>query len=156
MKLRNLFAVAVLSLVAASCSDDDEVVNNGAEFAGSYEGEMVQVVMGSESKSESTLSLKVQKDNRLTIVFSAAGEGSMATPEIQLENLAFVANDKGECTFSISKTDTIRVFNAELRKEYLYTNMNGTVKDQKLNLTYDCKLGKMPFWMNATFNGTKK
>lgn len=157
MKLKSILAMVVMALVAASCSDDDEVVNHSAEIAGSYEGEMVQVVMGTEAKGEQALILKAQNDGRLTLVFPASGEGSsMASPEIQVKDLNLVEGANGEITFSIPANDTIAIVNDETKKKYLYTNMNGSVKDQKLKLTYTAKMGRMPFWMDVTFNGTKK
>ena len=158
MKLKNFIAMAALALVAVSCSDDDEeVVNHSEVIAGDYAGEMVQVVMDTESRGEQTLTLKAQNDGRLTLVFPASGEGSsMSSPEIQVKDLNLVEGSNGEISFSIPSTDTIAVVNDETKKKYLYTNMRGSVKDQKLKLTYKAKMGRMPFWMDATFNGTKK
>lgn len=156
MKLKKFFAMAALALVAASCSDDDEAVNYSAEVAGSYTGEMVQVVMGEEAKSEQTIELKAQNDGRLTLIFPASGSGPMSSPAIELNDLNLVAGSNGEVNFTIAKGDTLTVINNETKKKYLYTEMNGSIKDQKFKLTYMAKMGRMPFWMDATFNGTKK
>lgn len=125
-------------------------------IAGDYKGNNVKKVgLQEKIEKDNVASLRLQKDNKFTVVLPEAKQAakSMEMPHVELPNLALVKESEDIYTFALQSTKV----NSE-NKVVEVKNLTGKVnrKNNTLELIFEIKPGKMPFFIKNNFTGKKQ
>ena len=158
MKVRNFLAMMTIALCATgmvSCSDDDDDPASSELVQGNYVGTNVLKVGGQEMPSENNVAKIIpQSGDMVTVALPQAPaetKAGMEMPAIAIKDVKLVEVGQGTYTFSV---DTIDVVTGEMH--IVGKGMSGEVKGNKLTLKYNFKPGKMPMYIDGSFEGVKK
>lgn len=149
-------AIAFCATGMVSCSDDDDDAPATSEIVkGDYVGTNVLKVGGTDMPSDNNVAKIVpESGDMVTVVLPQAPaetKAGMAMPNIAIKNVKVVNVGQDAYTFSV---DTIDVVTGEMH--VVGTGMSGEVKGNKMTLKYNFKPGKMPMYIDGSFEGTKK
>lgn len=157
MKKFKQFATLILLSVmfvaaAASCSDDDDDPAAAAakEIAGTYNGNLICTVMGSESVFEDrTFVVTATSDSEVSVKTDAFGEAPMALPSITVGKLKVTGADgiyAVDATPFSGTTDAGKQYSGTIKLAYT----NGVVA-----IDYQLQYGAMPMPLICSFTATR-
>lgn len=157
MKKFKLFATLLLSLffvsAVTSCGDDDDNVQSvpaAKEIAGTYSGDLICSVMGSESVFEGkNVVVTATSDTQVSVKIDEFGEAPMALPSITVENLAVKGADGVygvDATSFSGETESGKQYSGTLQLAYT----NGT-----LAVNFQLNYGAMPMPLICSFTAQK-
>lgn len=149
-------AITVLATCAmfTSCSDDDKSEPEtpaATAITGSYTGDMICSVMGSESIFEDlTVTIAATDEASVSITLASFGEPPMQVPEITVTDVKVSGTDG---TYSIAESQ----FSGTTSSSRAYSGTTkGSVVDNNLTLNLQLQYGAMPMPMICTFKAPKK
>ena len=130
-----------------------EVSVDAHEIEGTYVGDNKMIVNGRESVLPNTAIKITAISNDAIQLFIPSNEPAraMSMPDVTLDNIKVVGSEEGSYTFTLAE----KVLNLDSMTITL-KNVKGTVKGDKLDITYVAEPKGMPMPINFVYSGTKK
>lgn len=159
MTLKNFLALTAITFGAfglTSCDDDDEKTTSPSELAaGEYTGTNMMQTGGEATPEEGYTTQIIAQGNGLVSVMLPAKKdaqrGGMNLPPVLVKDVKLTSNGNNSYTLS---ADTIDVVTGQMH--IVGKGLNGAIKGNELNLKYNIKPGKMPIYIDGTFQGKKQ
>lgn len=154
---RQILAALMLCMASTvpftSCSNDESDDEPGAPaaniVAGSYCGDMICSVMGSESVFEDkTVTLTATDDATVSLVVPSFGNPPMQVPEITITGIG-VTGDNGE--YTLAATD----FDQEVDGRKCSGVVKGRCTGNQLTIQYNLQFGAMPMPLICSITASK-
>ena len=143
VKTAMIAAMAALTLGLGACSKD-----YAKDIAATYEGTLTMSVGDNPvgDPTEAKVIVAAEAENTVSITLPQAGDGGMGMPSMTVEGISVSKNKK---VYNLSKND----ISVSLAGMEITGSLNGTVENDKLNLSYTLKPGSMPMSIDFTFSG---
>lgn len=154
--LKPIFASLMLcttfTAVFTSCSNDDDdepAVPAAQSVVGTYHGDMICSVAGSESTFEDmTFTLTATDDATVNMVIPSFGNPPMQVPEITVAGIK-VSGENGSYTLASTQ------FDQEVNGRKCSGVVKGSFADNQLTVQYNLQFGAMPMPMICSFTAPK-
>lgn len=133
---------------------EPEYAVDAHQFEGNYVGDNKYSVMGSDGVFEKFSIKVVAKDNKTVSLHMGDKETKargMELPPFAVEDVVLKGEADGSCSFVIEAKD-IAVGPMTIK----LTEVKGSIKGDKMNVTYKAQMGKMPAPIAFTYEGTKQ
>ena len=159
--LMTVMAAAAVVLGMSSCGSDDAPaeapVAVATQVEGSYSGNEVIKVMGSESSNTTTTYQFVKAaDAAIDMTIPQSGEeGGMMIPALPVKNIPLTKNGN-TITGKLDKYEGKVTTSAGAEKAYTISNLVVVFNSNLVSVTFSLKYGNMPMTMETTFAGQKK
>lgn len=122
--------------------------STGYYVAGTYKGSLSMTVSGNDyGSTDTSITLKGESGNKVSIALPAVGSGKMSIPSVTLTDIPLTTSDYQ--SFSIPSTE-VAFTDSESGTRYAGT-LEGRVSGEELHLSYSLKPGAMPMSIDFTF-----